>query len=113
MGLLTLQQVFGGNATQDATTITFLKSDLLGLTPQTVNTADSILAAIINTTHQQFEGNLTDPSGSNITDQNGVIVTYDNHLYYSATWVQFSGYYFPRNSLNCCFIYSQVQPYAD
>ncbi|MEH1790321.1 MAG: hypothetical protein V7L23_33350 [Nostoc sp.] len=112
MTLLTFQQVFGSNATQNTTTITFLKSDLLGLISQTTNTADSIFAGIINNTHQQFEGNLTDPSGNNIADQNGAIVTYDNHLYYSSTWVQFGGYYFPRNLLNTCFLYSQVQPYA-
>ncbi|MEH1787541.1 MAG: hypothetical protein V7L23_18690 [Nostoc sp.] len=112
MGLLTLQQVFGSNATQNATTITFLKSDLQGLTPQTVNTADSIFAGIVNNTWQQFEGVLSDQNGATVTDQNGLPVTYDNHLYYSTTWVQFGGYYFPRNLLNICFLYSQVQQYA-
>lgn len=112
MALLTLQQVFGSNATQNATTVTFLKSELQGLTPQTVNTADSIFAGITNNVWQQFEGNLTDQNGIVVTDQSGISLTYDNHLYYSSTWVQFNGYYFPRNSLNCCFIYSQVQPYA-
>jgi hypothetical protein len=43
----TLAQVFGENATQDATTVTIRKSDLPRLTPQTVNTAESLLAGII------------------------------------------------------------------
>ncbi|MEH2031248.1 MAG: hypothetical protein V7K67_16560 [Nostoc sp.] len=113
MSQLSFGQVFGVNVVETSTTITITKADLLGLTPLANNTADSILAGIVNTVHQQFEGNLTDPSGNNITDQNGVILTYDNHLYYSTTWVQFGGYYFPRNLLNTCFLYSQIEPYEN
>ncbi|MEH1940096.1 MAG: hypothetical protein V7L01_07755 [Nostoc sp.] len=43
----TLAQVFGSNATQDATTITIYKADLPRLTPQTVNTPESLLTGII------------------------------------------------------------------
>ncbi|WP_414546514.1 hypothetical protein [Nostoc sp. CCY0012] len=42
----TLQQVFGANAIQDATTITIVKADLTGLTADANNTAESLLAAI-------------------------------------------------------------------
>lgn len=42
----TLTQVFGSGATQDATTLTILKSDLTGLTASGSNTAESLLAAI-------------------------------------------------------------------
>ncbi|MFN6499787.1 MAG: hypothetical protein RMX65_022730 [Nostoc sp. DedQUE01] len=43
----TLQQVFGTNATQDATTITITKADLTGLTASGSNTAESLITAII------------------------------------------------------------------
>lgn len=42
----TLQQVFGANATQTATTLTITKADLTGLTAKLDNTAESLLAAI-------------------------------------------------------------------
>ncbi|MCC5619254.1 hypothetical protein LC605_30120 [Nostoc sp. CHAB 5836] len=43
----TLQQVFGANATQTATTITITKADLPGLTPSSTNRAESLLTAIL------------------------------------------------------------------
>lgn len=43
----TLQEVFGSGATQDATTITILKSDLPGLTATSDNTAESLLVGIL------------------------------------------------------------------
>ncbi len=107
-----MAQCFGVNVVETSSTITLLKSDLLGLIPQNTNTADSIFAAIINNTWQQYEGNLTDENGVNIADQNGAIVTYDNHLYYSNTWIQFWGYLFPKAKLNSVFLISEIQPYG-
>lgn len=45
----TLQQVFGANAVQDATTLTISKADLAarGLTASTNNTAESLTVAIL------------------------------------------------------------------
>lgn len=45
----TLQQVFGANATQDATKITIQKADLagVGLTASANNSAESLLVAIL------------------------------------------------------------------
>ncbi|MEH1829529.1 MAG: hypothetical protein V7L22_30035 [Nostoc sp.] len=115
MTLLTLRQVFGANVVETSTTITIFKSDLLGLTPATSNTADSIFAAIINTAHEVFEGNLTDENALNVIDENSITITYDNHLYYSNTWVLFWGYLLPSNShrLNTVFIFSEIEPYED
>jgi len=113
MALLTVQQTFGNSVSETASTITFLKSELLGLTPQANNTADSILAGIINTAHQAFEGTVTDQNGVNLIDQNGIPITYDNHLYYSATWLQFWGYLLPAGRIDSVFIISSVQPYAN
>ncbi|WP_088243873.1 hypothetical protein [Calothrix rhizosoleniae] len=42
----TLTEVFGANATQDASTVTINKADLPGLTASATNTAESLLAAI-------------------------------------------------------------------
>ncbi|MBD2508282.1 hypothetical protein H6G91_13500 [Nostoc muscorum FACHB-395] len=47
MAELTLAQVFGTNATQDATTVTIYKADLPRLTPASVNTGESLLTGII------------------------------------------------------------------
>ncbi len=45
----TLTEVFGDNATQDATTLTISKADLVdtGLTPAADNTAESLVAALL------------------------------------------------------------------
>ncbi|MDJ0734317.1 MAG: hypothetical protein QNJ47_09625 [Nostocaceae cyanobacterium] len=45
----TLIEVFGDNATQDATTLTISKADLVetGLTPAADNTAQSLIAALL------------------------------------------------------------------
>ncbi|MHC5825574.1 MAG: hypothetical protein ACYT04_59415 [Nostoc sp.] len=109
---LTLQQVFGSSATQNATTVTFLKSELLGLTPQVINTADSILAGIVNNAWQYFEGNLTDQNGIIISDESGNPVTYDNHYYYTVTWLQFWGYLLPLGKVNIVFLLSELSPYG-
>lgn len=44
----TLAQIFGANATQDATQLTISKSDLaaVGLTPSTTNSAESLFVAL-------------------------------------------------------------------
>lgn len=43
----TLQQVFGANAVQDATTLTISKADLTGLTATASNTSESLWVAIL------------------------------------------------------------------
>ncbi|MEH2065137.1 MAG: hypothetical protein V7K50_23235 [Nostoc sp.] len=49
MAELTLQQIFGANATQDATTLTIHKADLLRLTASSTNTGESLLTGILIT----------------------------------------------------------------
>ena len=44
-----LTDVFGAGASQDATTITISKASLVGLTPSASNTAESLLAALLQT----------------------------------------------------------------
>jgi hypothetical protein len=50
----TLTQVFGAGATQDATSVTFLKANLLTLTPSATNSAESLLMAIVLTAQQNL-----------------------------------------------------------
>ncbi|MHC5763076.1 hypothetical protein [Nostoc sp.] len=62
MAELTLQQVFGANATQDATTLTIHKADLPNITSPS-NTAESLLTGILlqgqtQLTKTNFDGNL-------------------------------------------------------
>ncbi|WP_088243946.1 hypothetical protein [Calothrix rhizosoleniae] len=57
----TLTEVFGANATQDASTVTINKADLAGLTASATNTAESLLAAIMiqaatTLTQTKFDG---------------------------------------------------------
>ncbi|MDQ3018246.1 MAG: hypothetical protein M3Q64_00010 [bacterium] len=63
----TLTAVFGTNATQDATTLTINKSDLVstGLTPSANNTAESLLLAIV----LKFKAVLTDTARDTNSDQ--------------------------------------------
>lgn len=61
----TLQEVFGANATQDATTITINKNDLTGLTPSATNTGESLFVSIIQTARN----NLTETNFDNNIDQ--------------------------------------------
>lgn len=80
MDLLTLQNVFGYNATQNSTTITIYKSDLasVGLTSTTNNTAESLLVAILLKALENFQGILSDENNQPITDENNQLITFDN-----------------------------------
>jgi hypothetical protein len=75
----TLQQVFGVNASQDPTTITLAKADLVGLTASSNNTAESILAAIVLTAADNLteENRAADASG----DRQCVIVDAGDQLF--------------------------------
>ena len=59
----TLQEIFGNNVTQDASTITIAKNDLPSLTASATNTGESLLVAINlkaleNLTQANFDENL-------------------------------------------------------
>lgn len=63
----TLQQLFGANAAQTATTLTISKADLssVGLTASATNTAESLFVALVLNWKQQ----LTEASQTNNPDQ--------------------------------------------
>lgn len=65
----TLEQVFGAGTTQDATSITILKSNLPGLTASANNSAESLLTGIL----KRGSVNLTDTNRDSNIDQSVVI----------------------------------------
>ncbi|MHC5718674.1 MAG: hypothetical protein ACYTX0_43055 [Nostoc sp.] len=74
----TLAQIFGANATQDATSLTIHKADLTGLTPSSSNTAESLLAGIVvfgQTTLTSANQTSNPDQSITITDSNDNIVT--------------------------------------
>lgn len=78
MELLTLQQVFGSNATQDSQYLTILKADYPSLSPSVNNTSESLLIAILLKALENFEGYLTTESGEIVTTESGISITYKN-----------------------------------
>lgn len=77
MSNLTLQQLFGVNATQTSTTITIVKTDLSGLTISANNSAESLLAAIFVNAWQEFEGIIVDELDNTLVDELGVSIGYE------------------------------------
>ena len=69
----TLQQVFGANAVQDATTLTISKADLTGLTASASNRAEALFVAIL----LKAKSYLTETNYDSNTDQSITIVTPD------------------------------------
>lgn len=86
MSHLSFTDVFGANATQDATTITILKSDFPALTPLANNNGEQILLAILLNLHKFFEGKITDENqvvicGIDETGEKQEVV-YEQFFYY-------------------------------
>jgi hypothetical protein len=75
---LSLAQLFGEGAYQDASVLVIQKSDLLRLTPQANNTAESLLAAILITAYSAFSGTITTGDNQPITTEYGASLTFDN-----------------------------------
>ncbi|MEH1849284.1 MAG: hypothetical protein V7L25_31020 [Nostoc sp.] len=75
---LTLAQVFGVGASQDVNALVISKASLLGLSASANNTAESLLAAILITALQCFQGDINDENGNALTDENSETITFDN-----------------------------------
>jgi hypothetical protein len=82
----TLQQLFGANASQTATTLTITKADLIRLTPSASNTAEQLLAGILVTAQSYLtEANFNANIDQSITIANGftsITVRGDNNASY-------------------------------
>ena len=79
---LTIEQLFGVGVTQTSDSLIIQKSALLGLDSSSFNTAESLLAAMIFTASQVFQGVVTCPDGSTLTDPQGNAITFDNSNLY-------------------------------
>lgn len=79
---LTLQQLFGANAYQDINRVVISKPDFSNLTATSINTAESLLVAIVINALDRFVGTVGDNSGVAITDRDGTPITYDNSALY-------------------------------
>ena len=82
MDELTLAQLFGPNSSQNEFTLTINKADLFGLIPSNLNTAESLLTAILLNALAEFEGNIIDENGEIITDEYGENINYDHKELY-------------------------------
>lgn len=110
---LTLAQIFGEGATQDATTVTIQKSGLIGLVPTANNRAEEILAAIIKTVDQQFEGWLTDPNGNAVLSPDNFTIDYDNSGIYDLMGISQWETQFLDSIIRSNFLILSYSPYAD
>lgn len=79
---LSIESLFGKDASQNIDSIIIKKNNLPGLTSSPSNTAESILVALILKIIENFEGNLTDNQGFSLTDNLGNKVTFSNRELY-------------------------------
>jgi hypothetical protein len=86
MNQLTLQQLFGVNATQDGQILRINKSDLPLLTPGN-NTAESLFVAIVLKALENFEGFITSDSDEFITDEFCNPITFNNGDMFTGLYV--------------------------
>lgn len=83
----TLQQLFGANATQNATTLTISKADLIGLTASANNSAESLYVAILlkakqHLTVANYEANIDQSITITTPDFNAqTLITRNNQQY--------------------------------
>lgn len=109
---LTLQQLFGVNATQNSQSLVIAKADLPLLTPSSVNSAESLLAAILITALSTFEGVLTDENNNPVSDVTGEMINYDNKMLYILT-LELWGVSILNQKIIHEFVVNQYQEYAN
>lgn len=78
MNQLSIQQVFGVNAKQDAISLTLYKEDFYNLTASFSNKGESLLIAILLNLHSNFEGSVSDENNSAVTDELNRPITFSN-----------------------------------
>ncbi|MCC5619253.1 hypothetical protein LC605_30115 [Nostoc sp. CHAB 5836] len=78
MQLFSLNQLFGQGAFQDTNILVIQKASLLKLTPHVTNKASALLAAILITALENFQGIIVDSNNQPITDSDNQPITYDN-----------------------------------
>ncbi|MBC1238712.1 hypothetical protein [Nostoc sp. 2RC] len=100
MQALTLQQLFGVNATQTATELIIKKNDLaaVGLTPHTNNRAEQLVVAVLLKALENFQGVITDENNIPITDENNFPIEYDNRNLWKLLEILRWGFYIPEGT---------------
>ncbi|BAY22366.1 hypothetical protein NIES2100_21290 [Calothrix sp. NIES-2100] len=99
MNNLSLAQCFGKNSLQNSNSLVIYKSDLPGLTPTAINTAEELVVGILLKILENFEGSITDENGNTITDVFGLPITYNqgdfvnafNLFYWRINYTQSNG----------------------
>lgn len=75
---LSLQQLFGARAYQDSASVVIDKRDLINLSASPINTAESLLVAILLNAQEQFVGLITDQNNQPITDELNSAIAFDH-----------------------------------
>lgn len=78
MQSLSLSNIFGAGAFQDADILVIQKASLSKLTATDNNTTESLLAAILITASSNFKGVITDENNQAITTETGEVIAFDN-----------------------------------
>lgn len=86
---LTLQQLFGENATQNEEWLIINKADLKMLAASENNRAEQLFVALILQVWGEFEGLITDEIGKTLVDETGEALGYDQSGLYEKLNVWF------------------------
>jgi hypothetical protein len=120
MEYLSLEKIFGVGASQNTDSLTIQKSSLLSLTPTANNGVESLLAAVLITALQNFQGVITDENNQPITDENNQPITFDNsevfELLKMIAWKPFQVFRNQQPYINHQIIisnYVQYQPFSE
>lgn len=107
MSILSLAEIFGEGAFQDANVLIIQKASLTRLTAKPVNTANSLLAGILVTASENFDDTLTDENNLTITDENNQAITCNiSNIYELINIIQWKPFQIKRNSLT--YINNQI-----
>lgn len=113
MTTTTLQNVFGANASQDLNYLHIDKTQLLTLVTSADNSAGSLLAAIIATAQQTYEGLIVDSSGYVLADSSGYALGYDSSDSFTDLSVNFFDWYLPTGEIDWCFLINFKKAYVN
>lgn len=78
--LLEITEIFGPSATQNSETLSVSKADL-ALLPR-LNPAEAVMAVMLLNATEVFSGDLVDPAGTDVCDETGSSITYDQTALY-------------------------------
>jgi hypothetical protein len=80
---LTLQQLFGANASQNSQYLTISKIDLVDLTAKTNNRGEQLLVAILVNALASISGTLANELSIDLADEKNSPLSFDNSLLFT------------------------------